>query len=79
MEHSTCGKVCSVHSTQEILPVSNFGQLHAHPPSSAIENVTALLLSNKRQNCIQCKMKLVSHDLITTASFHAWVYPETRG
>ena len=37
MELSTYGKVCSVYSTQEILPVSNFGQLHAHPPPSAIE------------------------------------------
>ena len=26
MELSTCRKVCSVYSTQEILPVSNFGQ-----------------------------------------------------
>ena len=73
MELSTCRKVCSVYSTQEILPVSNFGQLHAHLPPSANKMSLHSCLT------LQCKMKLVSHDLITTGSFHARVYPETRG
>ena len=47
---------------------AGFGLLYAHPPSAMENYVTALLLNNNRQNCIQWKTKLVkSHDLITSA------------
>ena len=54
MELRTC---VLFYSTREILPVSNFWQLHAHPPPCAIENDITLAIRGRTQ----WKTKLVIH------------------